>query len=101
VPTAKRIAVLVNPANVATAEPTVRDIGTAAHAMGLQIRLLNANNSRDIDATFATFVQERPDALFVASTPLFHSRRVQLVHLGRATRFLRSMRYAIMPRSAG
>jgi ABC-type uncharacterized transport system substrate-binding protein len=81
VPTAKRIAVLVNPANVATAEPTVRDIGTAAHAMDLQIRLLNADNSRDIDATFATFVHERPDALFVASTPLFHSRRVQLVHL--------------------
>jgi putative ABC transport system substrate-binding protein len=93
VPTAKRIAVLVNPANVAIAEPTVRDIGTAAHAMGLQIRLLNADNSGDIDAAFATFAHERPDALFVASTPLFHSRRVQLVHL--ATRYAIPAIYAL------
>jgi putative ABC transport system substrate-binding protein len=49
--------------------------------MGLQIQIVRANTSREIDAAFATFVRERPDALFVASGPLFTSRRVQLALL--------------------
>ena len=49
--------------------------------MGLQIQVLNASTSREIDAAFATFVRERPDALFVTSEPFFNSRRVQLVLL--------------------
>jgi putative ABC transport system substrate-binding protein len=47
--------------------------------MGLQIQILQASTSREIEAAFATFVRERPDALFVG--PDFVSRRVQLVHL--------------------
>ena len=52
-----------------TTETTVRDVEAAARAMGLQIQLLNASTSREIDAAFATFVRGRPDALFVAPTP--------------------------------
>jgi putative tryptophan/tyrosine transport system substrate-binding protein len=81
VPAAKRIAVLVNPANAANTEATLRDVEPAARAMGLQVQLLNADTSREIDAAFATFVHERPDALFVPSSPFFLSRRLQLVHL--------------------
>ena len=81
VPGAARVAVLVNPANAATAETTLRDVEAAARAMGLQIQVLNASTSREIDAAFATFVRERPDALFVGGDPFFTSRRVQLVHL--------------------
>ena len=78
-PAATRIAVIVNPAN-AEAESTVKDVEAAARAMGLQIRVLNAGNSREINAAFATFVRERPDALLVGSGPPFNGRRVQLVH---------------------
>ena len=53
----------------------------AARAMGLQIQVLNASTSREIDAAFATFVRERPDALFVGGDPFFNSRRVQLAIL--------------------
>ncbi len=81
VPAATRVAVLVNPANAANTETTLRDVEPAARAMGLQIQVLNASTSREIDAAFATFVRERPDALFVGSDPFFTSRRVQLVHL--------------------
>ena len=49
--------------------------------MGLQIQVLNASTSREIDAAFATLARERPDALFVGSDPFFTSRRVQLVNL--------------------
>ena len=81
VPTATRMAVLVNPANAASTESTVRDVEAAARAMGLQIQVLNASTSREIDAAFATFVRERPDALFVGRDAFFNGRRVQLVHL--------------------
>ena len=40
-----------------------------------------ASTSREIDAAFATFVRERPDALFVGGDTVFASRRVQLAHL--------------------
>jgi putative tryptophan/tyrosine transport system substrate-binding protein len=81
VPTAVRVAALVNPTNASIAENAARDVETAAHAMGLQFKLHNAGTSREIDATFAMFADEPPDALFVAGDPFFNSRRVHLVHL--------------------
>jgi putative ABC transport system substrate-binding protein len=81
VPGATRVAVLVNPANAAATEVVVRDLQAAARTMGLQIQVLNASTSREIDAAFASLARERPDALFVAGDPFFNSRRVQLVQL--------------------
>ena len=78
VPGAGRLAVLVDPANAAITEGTVVAVETAAHAMGLEIKVLNASTSREIDLAFATFVRERPDALFVSSGPFFTTRRLQL-----------------------
>ena len=54
VPKAIRVAVLVNPANTPTTEATLRDIPDAAGALGLQIQILNASASREIEAAFAT-----------------------------------------------
>jgi putative ABC transport system substrate-binding protein len=81
VPGATRFAVLVNPADAEVTEATLRDAQAAARAMNVQIRPLEASSSREIDAAFATFVNERPDALSVAPGPFFTSRRVQLTHL--------------------
>jgi ABC-type uncharacterized transport system substrate-binding protein len=80
VPGAARIAVLFNPANTTT-ETALRDAAAAARVMGLQIQVLNASTSREIDAAFATFVRERPDAVFVGLDVFFISRRAQLVNL--------------------
>src|SRR5262249_53570154 len=80
VPAATRLAVLVNPAGVAP-ETTLRDVEAAARDMRLQVQVLNAGTSPQINAAFATFMRERPDALFVGADPFFVSRRVQLVHL--------------------
>ncbi len=60
VPAAARVAVLVNPANAAATESTLRDVLPAARAIGLQIQVLNADTSGEIDAAFATIVRERP-----------------------------------------
>jgi putative ABC transport system substrate-binding protein len=81
VPGATRIAVLVNPASATTTETTLREIEPAARAMGLQIQVLNASTSREIDMVFATIVSERPDALFVGNDAFFNARRVQLALL--------------------
>jgi ABC-type uncharacterized transport system substrate-binding protein len=80
VPTATRIAMLVNLASVEN-EITVKDIEASARAKGLQIQVVNASTNREINAAFATFVSERPDALLVAPGPPFNGRRVQLVQL--------------------
>jgi putative ABC transport system substrate-binding protein len=58
----------------------------AARVIGLQIRVLNASTVPEIDAAFATFAQERPDALFVGGDVFFESRRVQLVTLAARDR---------------
>jgi putative ABC transport system substrate-binding protein len=81
VPRASRVAVLLNPPNAASLERTRKDVETAARDMGLQIQVLDASTSREIDAALATFVPERPDGLFVSSDPFFTSRRVQLANL--------------------
>jgi ABC-type uncharacterized transport system substrate-binding protein len=80
VPATTRFALLVEPNNPTITEPTVRDVEAAARAMGLQMRILHANTSREIGAAFATFVHDRPDALFVAPSAFFNARRVQLAH---------------------
>ena len=81
VPSAARVAVLVNPTNAANTETTLRDVEGAARAIGLQIQVLNAGSSGEINAAFKTIARERPDALFVGADPFFTGRRVQLANL--------------------
>ena len=81
VPAATRVAVLVNPTDAEYTEATLREVGAAAPTMGLQIQFVKASTIREINAAFATFVRDRPDALFVGTDPFFNSRRTQLVHL--------------------
>jgi putative ABC transport system substrate-binding protein len=76
VPRAARVAVLVNPANPSTTETTLRDVEAAARSMGLQMEVLKASTSHEIDAAFAKFAPERSDILFVGGDPFFTSRRV-------------------------
>jgi putative ABC transport system substrate-binding protein len=77
-PGAARVALLINPGDAARAESTVRDIYTAAHTMGLQIQVLRADTSGEIDTAFAVLAGERPDALLVGSGAYLTSRRIQI-----------------------
>ena len=80
-PTAARVAVLVDPTNKPIAEPTLQGVEAAARAMALQIQVLNASNGPEISAAFAALERERPDALFVSIGALFTARRAQLATL--------------------
>ena len=81
VPAAVRVAVLVNPDDTQITPLILRDVEAAARAMGLQIQVVRASTSREINAVFASFVRERPDALFLGADPFFTTRRMQLTHL--------------------
>jgi putative ABC transport system substrate-binding protein len=78
VPAAKRVAVLVNPAQASNTESTLQEVEAGAQPMGLEIRVLSVNTTGEIDAAFKGFEHERPDAIFVGSGTLFTGRRVQL-----------------------
>jgi putative tryptophan/tyrosine transport system substrate-binding protein len=86
IPKAARIAVLVNPANPPVTEVTLRDIPEAARVLGLQIQVLKAGTSHEIEAAFATTARDRADALFVAPGSFFTSRRGQFARLAARDR---------------
>jgi putative ABC transport system substrate-binding protein len=81
VPQANNVTVLINPANTANSENTLREVEPAARTMGLQIQVVRASTSHEIDAGFAMLARARPDALFVGNDPFFNTRRVQLALL--------------------
>jgi putative ABC transport system substrate-binding protein len=80
VPTMARLVLFLNPANPTSTEVS-KDVESAARPLGVQIQVVHASTNREIDAAFASFVRERPDALFVISDPFFNARRVQLALL--------------------
>jgi putative tryptophan/tyrosine transport system substrate-binding protein len=77
-PRAARVVVLLDPAATTTNESTLRDVETAARALGLQIQVLSAGTGREIDAVFAGLGREQSNGLFVATSAFFADRRVQL-----------------------
>jgi len=81
VPKAVRVAVLVNPSNVPSTETTSHIVQEAAPAIGVQTEIVNATTISEIDAVFASFAREPPDALFVAPDGFFISRAVQFATL--------------------
>jgi ABC-type uncharacterized transport system substrate-binding protein len=85
-PSAARIALLVNPANPVAAETITKDTETAAETIGRHINVYKAETSREIDVAFAALVRDRSDAVLVGAEPFFIDRRVQIVTL--ATRYV-------------
>jgi putative tryptophan/tyrosine transport system substrate-binding protein len=78
VPTAKIIAVLVNPTDPGRAENTSNELQAAAQTLGLQLHVLNASTDQDFDRVFARFVELRAGGLVIGGEPFFNSRSEQL-----------------------
>ena len=78
IPTAKIIALLVNPTSPFITENISKDLQLTARTLGLQLHILNASTERDFDTVFATFAQLRADALVIAPDAMFISRSEQL-----------------------
>ncbi len=80
-PRAKRVALLVNPSNVAEAEPTARNAAAASRELGLEVKVFNTD-PLNVDEAFAALMDWRADALFVGPDPSFSSQSMRIVTLG-------------------
>jgi ABC-type uncharacterized transport system substrate-binding protein len=80
VPTAARIAVIVNP-NSPEVDSQLDDVQTAAGAIGWELRILRVGTEGEFDTAFATLAQSAVQALLVAADPFFNSRRERIVAL--------------------
>jgi putative tryptophan/tyrosine transport system substrate-binding protein len=80
VPTATMIGVIVNPSSPSI-DTQLREINSAARALGRQIQIVNATNERELDAAFASLAQSKAGALLIAANAYFTSRRDQIVAL--------------------
>jgi len=81
VPRAARVAVLVNPAEASRTKSTIGAVEAAARMMALEIQVLKSDTSREIEAAFDSIDRERPDALFIGTSPFLNVRNVQLAVL--------------------
>lgn len=80
VPNAGVIAMLVNPGDT-WAETEISNTEAAALAVGQQLTVLRAATESDIEAAYATLVQQRVGALLVATSPFFVTQASRLIGL--------------------
>jgi putative ABC transport system substrate-binding protein len=79
-PSATRFAVLTNP-NDDRVESIAENTRPVASARGWQIQTVEASTIDEIDAAFASLVQQRTEALMIAPVALFRQRLVKLATL--------------------
>jgi putative ABC transport system substrate-binding protein len=78
VPTASSIAMLVNPGNPSgIVEADAKEAQQAARALGVDLLVLKASNSNEIDAAFAALVQQQAGALLITTDVFYLSRTDQ------------------------
>lgn len=81
IPTARVVGLLVNPTNPLVAEPQERELSSTAHALGLEIHILNASSERDFDGVFAKLVELQASGLVIGADAFFTSQIQQLAAL--------------------
>jgi len=85
VPKVSRVALLMNPANPASA-PMLREAEAAARALGVRLQVLEARDPQEIDSAFAAMTRERAGALLIFPDPIFGNQRRQIAELAAKRR---------------
>jgi len=80
-PTARVVALLVNPTNPTVAEAYITEVQAAARTLGLELHVLNASTEPDFNEVFAKLIQLRAGGLVIGGDPFFTSRSEQLAAL--------------------
>jgi len=80
-PSVNSMALLINPAVPANAEPVSRSSQAAAQALGLKLHIVHASNDRDFDAVFERLIQLRVGALVIGPDNFFTSHSGELAKL--------------------
>jgi putative ABC transport system substrate-binding protein len=85
VPSAARIALLVNPTN-SNSEMLSSELQSAARTLGLTLNVLNASTDAEIDAAFASLMEQRAGGLVIGGDAFLSTRREQIASLARRYR---------------
>jgi putative tryptophan/tyrosine transport system substrate-binding protein len=80
-PTARVIALLVNPTQSDTTVVETREALLAARNLGLELPVLNASTEADFDGVFAKLIELRAGGLVISAAALFSGRSAQLGEL--------------------
>jgi len=80
-PTARVMALLVNPTDPGLAEPQSREVRSAAQTLGLELHVLNASTEREFEAAFAKLIELRASGLVIGGDAFFTSHSKQLAAL--------------------
>src|SRR5262245_6696207 len=101
VPTARKIALLVNPASPALADPLSRQLQAAAKSLGLELQLVQAGSSQELERVFASLRELQVGALVIASDPFLNSRSEELAALALRHRMPTMHQYREFPAAGG
>jgi putative ABC transport system substrate-binding protein len=71
-PTARVMALLVNPTNQAAAERASRAVLSAAETLGLKLHVLNATSERDFDGVFENLIQLQRQAVSYSAAAMHY-----------------------------
>jgi putative ABC transport system substrate-binding protein len=83
IPGLTRVGMLINPTPV-YAEAAMRHTALAAQEMGLQLRQLPLRGPEELDAAFATMVEEKVAALIVVTDGVTFNQRARIAQLATA-----------------
>ena len=80
IPAAKRVSLLHNPNNSLSGS-VARDVVAAAATLGVQIDVVQARDTSEIEPAFATIVTNKTDALLIGADNMLYGRRVEIATL--------------------
>jgi putative tryptophan/tyrosine transport system substrate-binding protein len=80
IPNGSTLAVLINP-KYPPGLAEARDMQAAAHALGLQMTVLDASSESEIDSAFVVLAEHKADALLINTDPFLLGQRQQIVQL--------------------
>jgi putative ABC transport system substrate-binding protein len=86
VPTARRIAVLINPSNEVTSRLVPIEAPPAAAQLGVQLDMIEVREIEELAAAIARAKQQGADALDVVGDPMFHTPANRLPDLAAEAR---------------
>ncbi|MCI0370062.1 MAG: ABC transporter substrate-binding protein [candidate division NC10 bacterium] len=92
VPTASRVAALINPANP-DHRPLSRELQVAAEALKLKLQILQAQTAEELESAFEAAARERASAVYVLTDPMFFRHRTRILELA-ATSWLPAMYFS-------
>jgi ABC-type uncharacterized transport system substrate-binding protein len=101
VPTARRIALLVNPTSPALADPLSRQLQAAATSLALELQVVQASNLHELEAVLASLRELQVGALVIASDPFLNSQSERVAALALRHRIPTMHQYGGFPAAGG